>query len=147
MNKWLILTCLSAAFMINFTGCSKGSSASNDNNDNDPHVFNPADTIAPIIEINSPMLNQVFSSGNIINVTGKVTDGDGLYQGSISIVNDANNAVLKEQLYVIHGLLQYDFNISHTASVTTISDYTITIEFEDHGLNKTSNSVKVKVNP
>lgn len=146
MKKWFTLTCLSAAFMINFLGCSKGTSSDN-NNDNDPHVVNPADTIAPIIEINAPTLDQVFSSGNIINITGKVTDGDGLYQGSIRIVNDANNAVVKEQLYVIHGLLQYDFNISHTASVTAISDYTITVEFEDHGLNKSSSSVKVKVNP
>ena len=133
--------------MINFTGCSKGSSASSDNNDNDPHVVNPTDTIAPIIKINAPTLNQVFSSGNIINVTGKVTDSDGLYQGSIRIVNDVNNAVLTDQQYVTHGLLQYDFNISHTVSVTAVSDYTVTVEFEDHGLNKTSSSVKVKINP
>lgn len=144
MKNWFALIYLSVVIII-FAGCSKGGTIPYD--DNVPHVINNTDTIAPVVEIYTPAGNQVFNSGNVINVTGKVTDGDGLYQGSIRIINDANGSVVKEQLYEIHGLLQYDFNISHTASVTAAADYTVTVQFEDHGLNTNSKSVKVKINP
>ena len=127
--------------------CSKGG-ASTDNNGGGPHpIPSPIDTIAPALNINTPASNQVFTSGNVINVTGRITDDLGLYRGSIRITNDANAAVLKEQLYEIHYVLAYDFSISYTTNVTTPSDYTVTVSFEDHGLNSTTKSVKVKVNP
>jgi hypothetical protein len=89
----------------------------------------------------------VFISGNVINVTGRITDDLGLYRGSIRITNDANNAVVKEQLYEIHFVLSYDFNISYTTNVSVPSNYTVTVFFEDHGYNNATKSVKVKVNP
>src|SRR5689334_2965176 len=81
--------------------CSKGGSSAD--NGGGPHPTpSPVDTIAPVLTINTPTPNQVFTSGNIINVTGRITDDLGLYRGSIRITNDANNAILKEQLYEIH---------------------------------------------
>jgi len=103
--------------------------------------------IAPAIEITTPTNGQVFANGNTINVTGKVTDIGGLYRGSIRITNDADGALLKEQLYETHGFQLYNFNISHTTAITAVSNYTVTVRFEDHGSNVTSASVKVKVNP
>ena len=79
---------------------------------------------APDITIFTPTLNQVFSNGSVINVTGKITDDFRLYRGAIRVVNDANGVVLVNQPYEIHGLLLYNFNINHTASVTAASDYT-----------------------
>jgi phosphate-selective porin len=110
-------------------------------------VVTPTDVTAPAIEISAPLTNQVFASGSAINVTGKLTDDYGLYRGSIRITNDATGAVLKEQLYEIHGLLIYNYSISYTPTVSVASDYTITVSFEDHGLNVATKSVKVKVNP
>ncbi len=128
--------------------CSKGGTATDDGDGSGgPHVVTPTDVTAPVIDITTPVINQVFTSGNVINITGKLTDDYGLYRGSIRITNDANGAVLKEQLYEIHGLLSYDYSISYTATVTAAVNYTVTVTFEDHGLNTTTKSVKVKVNP
>ena len=126
--------------------CSKGGTSSDDGGGSN---FPPApnDTIAPVLTINTPTPNQVFISGNVINITGRITDDLGLYRGSIRITNDANGAILKEQLYEIHYVLGYDFSISYTTNVTVPSDYTATVFFEDHGFNNASKSVKVKVNP
>jgi hypothetical protein len=129
---------VSAFLLFMFAACSKG---------NSNHVNNDDDLVAPVITITTPANGQVFSSGTIINVTGKVTDAEGLYRGSIRITNDADGALLKEQLYEIHGFTSFNLNVSHIATVTEVSDYTVTVRFEDHGLNVTTASVKVKVNP
>ena len=126
--------------------CSKGGSSSG-NNDGPHPIPSPVDTMAPALTVNTPSSNQVFTSGNVINITGRITDDLGLYRGSIRITNDANGTLLKEQLYEIHYVLAYDFNISYTTYVTTASDYTVTVFFEDHGYNSATKSLKVKVNP
>ncbi|HEX7846373.1 MAG TPA: Ig-like domain-containing protein [Chitinophagaceae bacterium] len=114
---------------------------------NGPHEIDDSDVTPPVIEITTPTAGQVFASGSIITVTGKVTDAAGLYRGSVRITNDADGAQVKEQLYEIHGFQSYNFNVPHATSVTTPSDYTVTVKFEDHGNNITTASVKVKVNP
>ena len=126
--------------------CSKGGSPTADDNPN-PHVENPADTIAPVITINTPADNQIFSSGQLINMTGRITDDMGLYRGTVKLINDANGLVLKEQVYEIHGLMAYNFSMNHTATVSSTANYTVTISFEDHGYNSVTRSVKIKVNP
>ena len=142
-----ILLCFVAIVMI-AAACSKGGASSDNNGGGGPHpVPSPIDIIAPALNINTPAPNQVFTSGNVINITGRITDDLGLYRGSIRIFNDANGAVLKEQLYEIHYVLAYDFNISYTTNVTTASDFAVTVSFEDHGANFATKSVKVKVNP
>lgn len=108
---------------------------------------NPSDIIAPVLNVYTPTENQVFSNGNTIAITGRTTDENGLYRGSIRVINDENGAVLKEQLIEIHGLLGYNFAINYTASVTAVSNYTVTVTFEDHGYNAVTKSVKIKVNP
>jgi hypothetical protein len=137
-----------AAVVVFAVACSKGTSSSNHPGGGGPNPTpSPIDTIAPSLTINTPTSNQVFTSGNVINVSGRITDDLGLYRGSIRITNDANNAVVKEQLYEIHYVLSYDFSVSYTANVTVPSNYTVTVFFEDHGLNNAARSVKVKVNP
>jgi hypothetical protein len=82
----------------------------------------------------------------MIHITGRVTD-NGLYQGSIRIMEDGTNIILKDQAYEIHGYQVYDFNLDYQALVTTATNYTITVSFEDHGLNVASSVVKVSVTP
>lgn len=124
--------------------CSKGGVALAEDAQHVQQDF--SDTTFPVIDIRNPADNQVFTSGDIISVQGKVTD-NGLYQGSIRIKDDANGTVAKEQLYEIHFYQSYDFSIEYKATVTKITNYTVTVQFEDHGTNVTSKSVKVKVNP
>jgi len=133
--------------MVLLSSCSKGGNSGDNGgggiNNNPP----PNDTIAPVLDIFTPTPNQVFTSGNMITVTGRITDDLGLYRGSIRITNDANGNILREQLYEIHYQLLYNFNINYTPVVSTPSNYTVTVFFEDHGLNNVTKSVKIKVNP
>ena len=127
-----------------FISCTKGGGTPSD----DPlhNTIDPNDSSFPDVVVNTPTDNQVFASGNPITVTGKVSDNS-LYRGSISITNEANGLIVKDQAYEIHYIPVYDFSLSYTASVTTATDFTVTVKFEDHGANQTVKTVKVKVNP
>ena len=145
MRIHILLFFISGAMLA--VACSKGGSSSVDNGGGPHPTPSPIDSIAPVLTINTPTANQIFTSGNVINITGRITDDLGLYRGVIRITNDANALILKEQLYEIHYVLGYDFNISYTPNVSIPSDYTVTVFFEDHGYNSATKSVKVKVNP
>ncbi len=139
----LIWSILFLAGIISFVSCSKGGGS---NPEEDLHVLDAGDTTSPIVILNTPLDNQVFTSGDIIKVDGKVTDNS-LYRGSIKITDDATGAVIKEQLYEIHGLESYNFSIEYKTSVTAVANYKVIVQFEDHGLNANTKSVKVRVNP
>ena len=131
-----------------FVSCTKGGGTDDGTTGGDgSHIDNPADVVAPVIEITTPSENQVFANGSTITITGKLTDDLGLYRGTIRIVNDANASLVKEQIFEIHGLLTYNYSTSYIATVSTISNYTVTVSFEDHGNNVSVKSVKVKINP
>jgi hypothetical protein len=110
------------------------------------HEINTEDTIFPVINIDEPVADQVYTSGQTITIRGKVTDG-GLYRGQIHILNHGSNSVIKDQAYEIHGLQEYNFSLAHSISVTNTTEFTATVWFEDHGLNVTTKKVKFKVNP
>jgi hypothetical protein len=125
--------------------CSKtgGGSGGDDSN----HIpLDLSDTSLPVIVIDKPTTNQIFVNGDNIVIQGKVTDNS-LYRGTIKIINDLNSLILFNQPYEIHGQPAYNFNVQYKTSVTSISNYTVIVEFEDHGLNLTTQTVKVKVNP
>lgn len=128
-------------------GTNAGDDGSGGGGVGDPHVYIPSDTIPPQITIYTPVTDQVFTHGTVINITGKLTDDYGLYQGTIKIVNNTNGMLMMSQPYEIHGLLSYNFNINHTVYTTAVADYTVTVSFEDHGLNFANKSVKVNVSP
>jgi hypothetical protein len=136
--KSSLLYCLLLFFC---ASCGKGGTVADE-----IHVINTSDSTYPVVEVNTPADNQVFTSGSAINVTGKVSDNS-LYQGSITIRNDANGAIVKEQYYEIHYIPIYNFSISYTPSVTASTDYTVIVKFEDHGHNQTIKAVQTKVNP
>ena len=142
MKKNIYWPFYSVAIVIFFAACSRGAAPVEE----PIHEFLNNDSTYPVIQITTPVENQVFASGAIINVTGKVTDNS-IYQGSVKIINDVNNAVLKEQLYEIHGLELYNFNLAYTATVAMQSNYSVIVTFEDHGWHKSADTVKVKVNP
>ena len=125
-----------------FSACTRSGIPLNES----PHVINLDDTIPAVVTIDKPTDGQSFASGDTIKVEGKVTDL-GLYRGNISITDDANKGILKTQDYEIHGLKEYDFSISYKTSVSTLSNYTVTVWFEDHGLNVTTKTLKVRVSP
>jgi hypothetical protein len=137
--KYRLLYCL--LIFLGFS-CNKGGGA-----EEQPHsYFDPGDSSYPVVTINTPTDNQVFSSGSVIDVTGTVSDNS-LFQGSISIRNDANGLVVKDQAYEIHYIPSYNFSMSCPITVTAPTEFTVSVKFEDHGYNITAKTIKIKVNP
>lgn len=139
---YLLLVVLSTGF-----ACSKGGDGGGSDDGGGSHVVAPNDVTPPVLDIYTPTADQLFTSGNTISITGRITDDLGLYRGTIRVTNDANGELLKQQAYEIHGILAYNYNLSYTPSVAAASNYTVTVTFEDHGLNNVSKTVKIKVNP
>ncbi len=141
--KWCGGILCIALMSLLFTHCSSGGYGQ----ETDPnHVLDFSDSTFPVIEITTPTADQEIQSGTNISITGKITDNS-LYQGNISIKDEATGNKVKEQQYEIHGLSSYNYSLNWSPSVTKITSYIITVAFEDHGFNETAKSVKVKVNP
>ena len=115
--------------------------------DDDDHTYDPNDTIAPTISVNSPTEGQSFTSGTDISFAGRITDDKGLYRGTVRITKNSDGSVVKEQVYEIHGFLSYDFNVSQAITVSASTAYTVTVRFEDHGSNASSKTVGFLVQP
>lgn len=135
---------LFCCILLTIFSCSR--SGTPDPGSGGPHIVNPNDSTNPVVTIVKPVSAQVFVSGDTIKVEGTVTD-NGLYRGFIRITQNGSGALIKEQHYEIHGLQVYNFNLQHKTAVTSMADYTVLVQFEDHGFNSGSQSVQVKVNP
>ena len=89
----------------------------------------------------------MYRSGDSIIVEGNVTDDKKLYKGKVQIKNDANSSVVAENYYETHFLTAMSFRLAYQAIVTTSTDFTVLVEFQDHGANTSTTTIKVKVNP
>jgi hypothetical protein len=105
------------------------------------------DNIFPVITVSKPTANQVYISGDSIIVEGKVTDDKKLYKGRVQIKNDADNLVMADSFYETHFLPAINFRLAYKAIVTSSTDFSIIVEFRDHGDNVSTATIKVKVNP
>jgi hypothetical protein len=143
MRKYFYFTAILILTSVIMISCSKvGGEAegSLDAIDLDDNVF-------PVITVSKPGTNQVYISGDSIIVEGKVTDDKKLYRGKVQIKNDADNLVMADSFYETHFLPAINFRLAYKATVTTPADFSILIEFRDHGDNVSTATIKVKVNP
>jgi len=70
-----------------------------------------------------------------------------MYKGTVKIINDATGITVKNEIYETHFLQRIDFYVAYKATVSLVTNYTIAIEFQDHGANMVTQTLKVKVNP
>jgi hypothetical protein len=145
--KHFILISIAAVLIL--VSCSKGAGdTADDGTGGGVHGPVPNDTIAPVITVTNPVPNQTIVSGTAFTINGTVTDDYGLYQGYVLVTADASGVEMKKQTYEIHGFKGYNFSVPFTPpSVTVTTDCTVTVSFEDHGNNKTTKTVKIKVSP
>lgn len=122
--------------------CTKVGAAEEDN----INVIDQNDDVFPVLTVSKPAANQVYVSGDSIIVEGKVTDDKKLYKGKVQIKNDAIG-LMEEAYYETHFLSTINFRFASKAVVTTATDFSVLLEFQDHGYNTSSASIKVKVNP
>ena len=104
------------------------------------------DDVFPTITVSKPTASQVYISGDSIIVEGKVTDDKIVYKGKVQIKNDAN-LVLADSYYESHFLQAINYRLAYKAVVTAPTDFSILVEFRDHGDNVSTATIKVKVNP
>jgi hypothetical protein len=123
--------------------CSKTGGPGIDN----PDLIDQNDDIFPVVTVIKPTNNQVYKSGDSVVVQGYATDNKIVYKGSVKITDDANGMEVKSGTYESHYLQRMDFYVAFKSVVTAITNYTVTIEFQDHGANTVNQILKVKVNP
>lgn len=123
--------------------CSKTGGPGLDN----PDLIDQNDDVFPVLTVSKPGNNQIYSSGDSIVVHGYATDNKIMYKGTVKIINDATGVTEKIQLFETHFLQKLDFYVAYKTSVTSITSYSVLIEFQDHGANTVNQSLKVKVNP
>ena len=124
--------------------CSKVCSSLDDDY---PNEIDKNDGLFPVINFLKPSANQVYKSWDSILVEGKVTDDKNMYKGKVQVKNDMNNFVMAEMYYETHHLLEMNYRLAYKTEVTSATDFSILIEFQDHGTNMSTATMKVKVNP
>jgi hypothetical protein len=109
------------------------------------HPGGDHDTTFPVVQVNQPVMNQQYRNQDTLKIEGNATD-IGLHAGNIRIIDEANGNVLKQQAFDLHTLNTYNFYLTHVINVTR-ANYTIRVDFEDHGSNHTVKNIPVKVMP
>ena len=140
-NLRLISILASVTFIL--LACSKVGGAQTEN----PDLIDQNDDIFPVITVSKPTANQVYASGDSIIAEGTVADNKIVYKGKVQIKNDANNLVMADGFYESHFLTAINYRVAYKAVVTVPTDFTVLVEFQDHGANVSTTTVKVKVNP
>ena len=132
-------------FILSFKiiACSKVGTPPEENN----HLHDANDDVFPLINVEKPVNNQQYLNGDTIFIKGMFTDDKKLYKGWIRVINDVTTLVMREQYFETHGAGSIPFDIYYKPVVTSVIDYTVTFEIEDHGFNKTQLALKVRVNP
>lgn len=144
MERFFYLAVIIFSVSAILLSCSKVGSVADDD---DPTEIDQNDDVFPVITVSKPAANQIFTSGDSIIVEGKVTDDKKMYNGKVQIKNDANNFVMADNYYETHFLSAMNYRLAYKAQVTSPTDFSILIEFQDHGLNTSTATIKVKVNP
>ena len=143
MKRHFCFTALFVLATVIISSCTKVGDAAEENLD----VIDQNDDVFPVINISKPIANQVYTSGDSIIVEGKVTDDKIVYKGKVQIKNDANNLIMSDGYYESHFLQAISYRLAYKAVVTAPTDFSILVEFRDHGANTSTTIIKVKVNP
>ena len=143
MKKVFYFTATFVLTWVIMTSCTKVGVGEEEN----LNTIDEEDTVFPVITVSKPTANQVYKSGDSIIVEGKATDNKIVYKGKVQIKNDANNLVMADGYYESHFLQAINYRVAYRAVVTVPTDFTILVEFQDHGANTSTTTIKVKVNP
>ena len=144
MKRFFYLVLIIFSVSVPVLSCSKVGSAIDDD---DPNEIDQNDGVFPVINVLRPSANQLYKSGDSIVVEGKVTDDKLMYKGKVQIKNDANGFMMTEKYYETHVSSEMNYRLAYRAEVTSPTDFSVLIEFQDHGANTSIATIKVKVNP
>jgi len=143
MRKFLYLTGVIVSVSLIVISCNKVGAGQEE----DLNTIDNSDNTPPVLTITRPTANQVYASGDSIVVDGKVVDEKVMYKGKVQIKNDVNGFIVAENYYETHFLNTLNFHVAYKAIVTASTDFSVILEFQDHGANPVTSTIKVKVNP
>ena len=125
MNRTVIILLL--IFMV---ACSK-----------DPATAN--DTAAPVITLNSPSANQVYTAGQPINISGSITDNNYIAEVHIHVSNTNTGALLMDvHLYPAGSTATFNQSLTAVAGV----NYKIQVIAKDKAVNEGRSTVDASCN-
>jgi len=125
MNRTVIILLL--IFMV---ACSK-----------DPATAN--DTTAPVITLNSPSANQVFTPGQPINISGSISDNNYIAEVHIHVSNTNTGALLMDvHLYPAGSTATFNQSLTAVAGV----NYKIQVIAKDKAVNEGRSTVDASCN-
>lgn len=101
------------------------------------------DTVAPVITINSPVNNQVYNAGDLILITGNITDDKFIAEVHIHISN-LNSGALLMDVHLFPDGKTADLNQSIVASAGI--NYKIQVIAKDRAVNEVIRSIQVSCN-
>ena len=109
---------------------------------------------APEITVDEPAINQVYNVsliGTEVHIEGTATDDEGLHSGFLSVIRNADSAVMfSYELPSVHDSKSYDFHEHYEPIDSTIIGNTpmkVYVKFEDHEDLLTTKVIDISVNP
>ncbi|HEY6505871.1 MAG TPA: DUF4625 domain-containing protein [Chitinophagaceae bacterium] len=112
------------------TACSKGSEKEKDYE-------------APVVTLNTPANNQVFTGGQSIMISGTVTDNKYIEQIHIEISNLATAAAYQD-IHIHPGAASFNFNQAYTIQAGIA--YKIKVIADDASTNSAAKSAEITCN-
>ena len=107
---------------------------------------NSSDTSVPTITFTLPVQNQVYTSGQIVNIKGTLSDNE-LHEAKLTITNNAGGTELYSKYLSVHGAPDYPMNENWTPVVAVVVNATIKMEVSDFSGNKAEKTVSITINP
>ena len=101
------------------------------------------DTELPVIIINTPVANQVFTAGQPITISGSITDNNYIAEVHIHVSNTNTGALLMDvHLYPASNSATFNQSITAVAGV----NYKIQVIAKDKAINEARSTVEVSGN-
>jgi len=125
------MNCLFSLTILIFilTSCSKNNSIK----DNEP----------PVITINTPVNNEVFNSGETVNIAGSITDGKKITEVHVHISNNTTGSLLID-IHRYPAITSY--NLNESFQTTSGINYKIQVIAKDNSANENRATVEISSN-
>ncbi len=99
------------------------------------------DSEKPAISLDTPIANQLFAPGQLVSITGNITDNDELHEVHVIATNKTSGA---EVVHLHEHVDAKSYKINQSFQVQTGVTYKIHIEAQDHVGNTSQVEIEVK---
>ena len=102
-----------------------------------------SDELAPVITVDTPGDNQVFSGGQTVNVKATITDNEGIHMVHLTVLDNTTGG------HLVHFEEHYDgksYELNKSFTVQAGRSYSIEIGSHDHADNAATKELTVSAN-